>query len=534
MKRLFSWSTWSITTKILVPFLVLTIGVMFVILYVAFSDISGLGDYALQTSTDLGNSAIEDSTASLTSLGESIITQKANDVARQVEMYLSSHPVMTIDEMRADEDLRDIVVQSVGSTGYTTLIDPINAVIIIHRFPGQEKNIATLKSTLPVFWHLIERSRFGSVSGYYDWLETDGRITEKYAAVAPVTADGYELLTLWATTYIEEFSGPAEQTRQNIVAAIDESKDIINEKVASTQRALIIAFGSLVVIVVLLVLVISRALTKPIFSLRYGAGEVGQGNLDYRLPVSGQDELGDLAMAFNRMAADLKSYIDRLKRTAEDNLTKERTIQENLRLYARGISRAQEDERKRIARELHDDTLQSLVVVARHLEELAVGDADVSVAEVREEVRELARSVRRFSQELRPSVLDDLGLIPALKWLAQELQDNFGIEVTIETSGQPQQIDSEKELSLFRVVQEALTNVRKHAEATRASITVSFLDDRIEVTVQDNGQGFDMTAVEQETEAEAKLGLLGMQERAVMIGARVTVDSTTVTVRVPA
>ncbi len=537
MKKLFSWSTWSITTKILVPFLVLTIVAMSVILYIAFSDISGLGDYALQTSTDLGNAAIEDSTESLTRLGESVITQKANDVARQVEMYLASRPVMTVEEMRADEALRAIIVQSVGVTGYTTLIDPANTVIIIHRFPGQEKDISPLRETLPTFWQLIEDSQDGPVAGYYDWQEVDGSITEKYAAISPVNADGYISLTLWATTYIEEFSSPAEQTRQNIVGAIEESTSFIDNQVKSTQSALLIAFGALVAVVMGLVLVISRTLTRPVLSLSHGAGQIGQGNLDYRLPVSSRDELGDLAMAFNRMAADLQSYIDRLKQTADDNIAKERTIQDNLRSYARAISRAQEDERKRIARELHDDTLQSLVVVARHLEELGGSESGLTVAEVREEVRELAKSVRRFSQELRPSILDDLGLIPALKWLAQELQNNFGIEVTVKTSGKQHQLDAETELSLFRVVQEALTNVRKHAEATEASVRVSFHDDRIKVTVKDNGKGFDTAQRNSDANGESKLGLLGMQERAELIGGTFEITSapgegTTVTVRV--
>lgn len=537
MKRLFSWSTWSITTKILVPFLVLTIVAMSVILYIAFSDISGLGDYALRTSTDLGNAAIEDSTESLTRLGESVITQKANDVARQVEMYLASRPAMTVEEMRADEALRSIIVQPVGVTGYTTLIDPVNTVIIVHRFPGQEKDISPLKETLPVFWQLIEDSGNGPVAGYYDWQEVDGSITEKYAAISPVTAPGHDSLTLWATTYIEEFSSPAEQTRQNIVASIEESTNIIDDRVNSTQRALLIAFGALVAIVMGLVLVISRTLTRPVFSLSHGAGQIGQGNLDYRLKVSSQDELGDLAVAFNRMAADLKSYIDRLRQTADDNIAKERTIQENLRSYARAISRAQEDERKRIARELHDDTLQSLVVVARHLEELTGGESGMTVEEVREEVRELARSVRRFSQELRPSILDDLGLIPALKWLAQELQANFGIDVTVKTSGKQRQLDAETELSLFRIVQEALTNVRKHAEATEVSVNVSFREDRIKVTVKDNGKGFDTAQQNAEANGESKLGLMGMQERAELIGGKFEMTSapgegTTVTVRV--
>ena len=138
MRKLIRWSEWSIATKILVPFLALAVITMSVIGYLALSNIRGLGEYALQTSTDLGEAAIRDSTAHLNRLGEDTIKQIAKDVAKQVEMYLETRPAMTLAEMRSDAKLRDIVVQPVGITGYTTLIDPKNTIIVIHKFPVQE------------------------------------------------------------------------------------------------------------------------------------------------------------------------------------------------------------------------------------------------------------------------------------------------------------------------------------------------------------------------------------------------------------
>lgn len=538
MRQLFTWSTWSIATKILVPFLALAVIAIAVFAYIAISDIRELGDYALETSTDLGASAIEDSTAHLNTLGEEIITQKAEDVAVQIEMYLEGRSPMTMGEMRADEDLRDIVVQTVGETGYTTLIDPVNAVIVIHLFPEQEKDITPLRGQLPSFWTLIEDTADGTGSaGYYDWLEVDGRITEKYAAIVPVRTSGLETLTLWATTYIEEFSRPAAVTRQDINDAIAESGRIISDNVADAQRVFIISIAVLLLVVTGLALLLSRAITRPILSLKQGAAEIGRGKLDYRLDVTSRDELGELARSFNTMASDLRTYVDELEKTAAENIAQEKTIQDNLRLYARKVGQAQEDERKRIARELHDDTVQALVVIARRLEELAGGTSNPAAAEIREQVRELTKGVRRFSQELRPSVLDDLGLIPALKWLAADLAKNHGIAVDTGTDGTPVQLPAETELMLFRIVQEALANVRKHSGATEAHVMVGFLEQELTVTVQDNGRGFDTGGVA-ELAGAGKLGLLGMRERAELLGGRLDVHSspgrgTTVTVTLP-
>lgn len=243
MKKLQGWYHWSITTKILVPFLALAVISIAITAYVAIYNLQQLGRHALETGTSLGESAIEDSTIYLNQLGEDIIIQKAGDVATQVEMYLETRPAMSAAEMRNDTALRDIVVQPVGITGYTTLIDPVNALIVIHKFPEQEKDISPLAEELTSFWALIEATAGGqSAAGYYDWREVDGTIREKYASIVPVkTADG-RVLTLWATTYIEEFSQPAAQTREDISAAIQDSSEYISDQAASIQKFFIIFF----------------------------------------------------------------------------------------------------------------------------------------------------------------------------------------------------------------------------------------------------------------------------------------------------
>ena len=314
MNNRMSWNRWSISTKILVPFLGLTVIAITLIGYVALDNLKILGNHALDTSTKLGESAIQDSTAALNELGEQAIKQIAGDVAKQIEMYLNKEPLMTQNQMRADLELREIVVQPVGKTGYTTLIDSNNFVIIIHKYVEQEKDLGSLKNTLPSFWTVIEASRGGkAVDGYYDWQEVDGSIRKKYASIVPVNSKYPDGLTLWATTYIDEFSQPAEQTKKEINAAIASSSAYINSILSAMQNAFIVMFTSLIIIVIALALILSRVITSPIMALKLGAEEIGKGRLDHKLKVKNQDELGELADSFNKMSVDLKTYMQELK-----------------------------------------------------------------------------------------------------------------------------------------------------------------------------------------------------------------------------
>jgi two-component system sensor histidine kinase DegS len=235
-------------------------------------------------------------------------------------------------------------------------------------------------------------------------------------------------------------------------------------------------------------------------------------------------------------------------------------LYENMRFYIRQTAKAQEDERKRIARELHDDTTQALIDLSRRLDNLATSREQLSETAKRhfEEFQELIdsilRGVRRFSQDLRPSVLDDLGLLPALEWLTANLMEGNGIEAELKVYGDRRRMPSEAELVLFRIVQEALNNVRRHSQASRVVTVVEFGESRaspelvlskvegqsrrVRITVEDNGQGFELPARTGDLATTGKLGLIGMHERARLLDGTLTVRSepgkgTTVTVDVP-
>jgi len=270
---------------------------------------------------------------------------------------------------------------------------------------------------------------------------------------------------------------------------------------------------------------LSRVITQPIQALKQGAEAVGQGNLDYKLSLKNKDELGDLANSFNDMAAALKAYTEQFKNTAAENIEKERRIQDNLRIYMRKVGQAQEEERKRISRELHDDTIQALVVVSRDLDDLASNKSKLTPKKIREEVRRIIEGLRHFSQELRPTILDDLGLVPALKWLASDLEKNTGIHAEVEISGSQRSLPPEAELMLFRITQEALTNIRRHSGATNTTVKLGFSEDKIKLIIRDNGKGFDLQPGLSDLARTGKLGLTGMRERAQLLGGTLHIET---------
>jgi signal transduction histidine kinase len=234
-----------------------------------------------------------------------------------------------------------------------------------------------------------------------------------------------------------------------------------------------------------------------------------------------------------------------LQRTLED-LRSARRRQDELRDYASLITRVQEEERRRLARELHDDTAQALIALSlgldglgRAMRQLQLPQKDLEWhASLQNLADRTLEGVRRACRDLRPSVLDDLGLHAALEWLSDSSAER-GVPCTFSCSGEPRPTSPEAEIAIFRIAQEALSNVWRHSQASQACLTLQYLPDRLLVSVSDNGRGF---APDQPTTREAGsqggLGLLGMRERAALIGASLSIHSSpgqgcTVTLSLP-
>jgi PAS domain S-box-containing protein len=215
------------------------------------------------------------------------------------------------------------------------------------------------------------------------------------------------------------------------------------------------------------------------------------------------------------------------------------TLRRRLRDFGAGALRAAEDVRARIARDLHDDTAQQIAahMVRLRLVEGARTDEDRAeqIRVLREGLQGTSESIRRIARGLRPPELDDAGLLAALQAHARRLEASHQLQVTLEGESPDRGLTEEGLLVVYRIVQEALTNVARHAGTDRARVEVRIRDRVIEVDVSDEGRGFRAHPVAPDGRG---LGLLGMQERAVMVGGRLQVETrpgegTVVRLRVP-
>ncbi len=257
---------------------------------------------------------------------------------------------------------------------------------------------------------------------------------------------------------------------------------------------------------------LATALTRPLSRLAAAASAVGRGELSHRVAQGGRDEVSQLSATFNAMA-------DRLK---------ERDHERN-ELLAKVIA-AQEEERKRIARELHDGAgqiLTSLLLGLKRLEDGATGGAvRGEVAQLRSLTAETLDLVRDAALELRPSVLDDLGLVAALEHYVADCGRKNDLEADFQSTGLTGvRLKPQTETALYRIAQEAVTNVVRHAHANSVSVLLDKRGDRVVLVVEDDGEGFDIERVYRRGAPAYKLGLLGMEERAALVGGSLTIES---------
>jgi PAS domain S-box-containing protein len=226
-----------------------------------------------------------------------------------------------------------------------------------------------------------------------------------------------------------------------------------------------------------------------------------------------------------------------------NDITREKQFTENLRSYANLVTSTLEGERKRLARELHDETIQSLFCLCTDIGN-CIKDSKLppnvrrALQLIHTQTGGVMNSLRSFCHEMRPDIIDRFGLVPAIKLLVEEMRRPNGPACQFEIIGDIRRLPNDTELALFRIAQEALNNVRRHANATEVKLSGIFTDSATKIVISDNGIGF---AVPNEIDALAssgKLGLVGMNERAYLIGGTLSIDSkkdkgTTIVVQVP-
>ena len=224
-------------------------------------------------------------------------------------------------------------------------------------------------------------------------------------------------------------------------------------------------------------------------------------------------------------------------------LTSLQAVTRNLQTYIELATEAQEEERKRLSRELHDDILQSLVVAKAQIESAGSHEDPEQfrsrLRSAQEVLGEAIVNVRRYCHDLRPSLLDDLGLADAIDWLVGDLRARTGLEVDLTASGTARRLSRRDELLIFRIVQEALHNVERYSKATRVRVSLAYAEDTLAVCVSDNGRGMRRGPGQTGRDLpDPGLGLRGMHERTKLLRGTLTLGNpagggTELTLRVP-
>jgi signal transduction histidine kinase len=314
----------------------------------------------------------------------------------------------------------------------------------------------------------------------------------------------------------------------------------LEKSLASNLRENLIWWSATILVTVIIVnLVMSRLVIGRLEGVAESLAQFGKGKLDLRLQVDSPDEIGRLAQTFNEMGQNIQS-----------EESKNRALSEDLRRHAarqrdllKRLITAQEEERRRVAHDLHDVLGQDLSGLAVNLQrvELVTDPKD----EVRAQLLKIRRQIAQMTDQtydmiltLRPSALDDLGLLPALRAHADRVLNPVGIQFVLEAEDLVRRLPQEIETAIFRMFQEALSNVVRHAGASRVRISLASRDGFFEGEIMDDGRGFDPETVPMDGSGPRGLGLLGMQERIALCGGTLAVLSrpaagTRIRIRIP-
>jgi len=367
-----------------------------------------------------------------------------------------------------------------------------------------------------------------------------------------------------ATCYDCHFSGKTEDKQKTVLAfvpletapwgiSIQEPEGIVFMPATKLKRYFAVLTMIFIGTAFLLTVGISRSIINPLKELIRGADRIARGDMSKPIVPQGRDEIGVLSQSFETMRLRLIESMESIARHTQELETRveERTrqINESQRraeeLLKKVIS-SQEDERKRIARELHNDTLQELSATLMRIDICKLHPQDITLAKVddiRGIISQALDGVIGIIQNLRPTLLDDLGLVPAIKSLLDLHLGESGVHYFMNAKGvTDKRFRPEVEITLFRVIQEAVMNIASHAHAENVSVLFKIEQNAVNVEIEDDGEGFAPNSFFQpginDTKSKRGLGLLGMKERVLLIGGEIEICSepglgTQISIRIP-
>lgn len=271
-----------------------------------FPSVRGLWSNSM---SELGVASLKESTSALNKLGEEIIRQKAEDVAKQMEIYVRAYKKKpSFEVLRNDPVMKQLAVQKVGKTGYTAVHDSAG----INYFHSNPKIVGTdlhdLATKLPAFWNIVEGAfKAQGYGSYYDWRDPDGRIRPKYMYIMPIKDTD---LFVAATTYIDEFSKPA----QAITTKINTMQKTYAEQYNRRFGIIVIILAAVLVILLAVIFVYSSSVVGPIKKLSDVADRISMGDLKAAIEVKGKGEIAVLAESIERMQTSVQAAIERLQK----------------------------------------------------------------------------------------------------------------------------------------------------------------------------------------------------------------------------
>ena len=676
-----------IRSKILIFFLALSFISLGVISSLAFRTISQVSSLVVQNSTAMADQVARQSIAALEDMGRTLIQRRSYFAANELALYMQYHPDLALSQLSANTELRDLVVQRVGQTGSTFVYDNTGIVYFSSDPKLVGVNLLKVGGEPVAYASIVERSFRGEASGIYEWKDADGNVRMKYMYATPV--EGTSLIAA-ASTYIDEYSAPAEELTAHINDTVAATTQYIDEQVQKTQWIFTGVFGGMILLATAVIFLLSGAITRPILALTKGAEVIAKGKLDYNIKAETGDEIQQLAEQFNDMAKALKeSYTGLEQKVAErtrqerqraeqlrtvnevsrkissivkldellpyvGNLLREtfhyynvniyllepssgslalkalclsgqkgvipvgvaltvdeesivgwvaqtgepilandvsedpryRAVEalkdtkselavpvklgnqvigvldiestevdafgeadlytaqtladqlavaiENARLYDETRQMAVMEERNRMAREIHDTLAQGFSGIILQLEaaEQALGSDLPGLQRHLNQARNLARKslaeARRSVWNLRPQALEHKPLAEAIIQEAEKFSQSTKVKVKFNISGEKRDLPPEVEAGILRIFQESMTNVRKHAQATEVEVNLVFNDSSAELSVRDNGVGFEPKVAGSEDTGKKKgdtFGLISMRERARGLGGTFEVQS---------
>ena len=287
----------------------------------------------------------------------------------------------------------------------------------------------------------------------------------------------------------------------------EEPWEMVDTPMLRTTQAAPLVLAPVLILALVALWFAARQIIRPLQDLETKAAQLAFGDFQ-----AIEDTVGGIA-EIRRLQAGLIHMAHQVK-----------AAQQSLHSYIGAITAAQEDERRRLARDLHDETIQSLIALKQRVQLTRLaqnnGHDPSSLIEIEALTEQTIEELRRLTRALRPIYLEDLGLVTALEMLARETGQIAGIPIGFNRQGVERRLEPATELALYRIAQEALSNVARHAQASQAAMDIQFSSQAVTLLVTDNGKGFNVPKRPSEFASSGHMGLLGLYERSEMIGAR--------------